>query len=265
MANSGSIAKRWCFTLNNPTSKEKDAVKAAMTLERVLFAVIGLEQGEKENTPHLQGFVHWKKKQRMTALKKLMPRGHFEIARGSDQASDEYCTKENVWLRVGESQELKKACVPKTYLQAVELANRLARGENKRELLDDPKLAKACYAYRNVVNDHAAIIREDDQRRAVAQEVGDPYLLPWQVTLLTKLKGDPHPRDIHWVVDTRGGSGKTFLAEWLDSVMGAALYQNCKTTDVAHAYNGERIAVFDLERSTEDRINYGAIERVKGP
>ncbi|CAC44748.2 replicase [Canary circovirus] len=96
-----AAAKRWCFTLNNYTAEEEAKVRALLPGE-FHFAICGKERGE-QGTPHLQGFLHFKKKQRLSALKKLLARAHWEKARGSDHDNEEYCSKENdVILTIGE-------------------------------------------------------------------------------------------------------------------------------------------------------------------
>ncbi|QGM50355.1 replication-associated protein [Penguin circovirus] len=94
-------ARRWCLTLNNPTDEE---VQAAKRLEpnTYHYAIIGREVGES-GTPHLQGFLHFKQKQRLTALKKLFSRAHWEKARGSDSENQAYCSKDgDVILTIGQ-------------------------------------------------------------------------------------------------------------------------------------------------------------------
>ncbi|AGI95802.1 replication-associated protein [Starling circovirus] len=100
MAVRGSAAKRWCFTLNNPTEEEIAAVKAWQHSE-YHYAIVGKEKGE-QGTPHLQGFIHLKKKVRLTSLKKVLQRAHWEKARGSDEDNEKYCSKEgDVILTIG--------------------------------------------------------------------------------------------------------------------------------------------------------------------
>ncbi|ARO77516.1 rep protein [Circovirus pichong] len=95
-----AAAARWCFTLNNPTDEEVAAVKAWNPSE-YHYAIVGRERGE-QGTPHLQGFIHMKKKGRLSALKKLLSRAHWEKARGSDEDNEEYCSKEgDVILTLG--------------------------------------------------------------------------------------------------------------------------------------------------------------------
>nr|QRV62027.1 replicase [ssDNA virus sp.] len=83
-------AKRWVFTLNNYTAEEEAAVKA-LECEWLIFG----HEHQSEGTPHLQGAIALKKKKLLTAMKKLIPRAHFEIMRGKPSDSKEYCTKED--------------------------------------------------------------------------------------------------------------------------------------------------------------------------
>jgi len=57
------------------------------------YHVYGFEVGES-GTPHVQGFVCLKKRMRLTGLKKILPRAHFEVAKGSVTQNVEYCSKE---------------------------------------------------------------------------------------------------------------------------------------------------------------------------
>nr|QOU12654.1 replication protein [Canine circovirus] len=87
----GNPVRRWCFTINNPTPEEEDAVKNLAPDAKYL--ICGREVGES-GTPHLQGFVNLKKTCRMGALKaRLGGRGHFEPARGDDCSNKDYCSK----------------------------------------------------------------------------------------------------------------------------------------------------------------------------
>ena len=100
MAVRGAAAKRWCFTLNNPTEEEVGSVRAWKHSE-YHYAIVGKEVGE-QGTPHLQGFIHLKKKVRLAALKKVLNRAHWEKARGSDEDNENYCSKDgDIILTIG--------------------------------------------------------------------------------------------------------------------------------------------------------------------
>ncbi|ANC97701.1 replication-associated protein [Avian-like circovirus] len=85
-------AKRWCFTLNNPTDEEVQKIKD-MNPSEYHYAIVGKERGE-QGTPHLQGFLHLKCKKRLNQLKEFLARAHWEKARGSDEDNEAYCSKE---------------------------------------------------------------------------------------------------------------------------------------------------------------------------
>ncbi|UYD39139.1 MAG: replication associated protein [Wigfec virus K19_691] len=80
--------KSWTFTLNNYTDTE---INILDNIE-VNYIIYGKEVGEN-NTPHLQGFITFKKANRLSALKKILPRAHWEKAISSEAAIN-YCMKE---------------------------------------------------------------------------------------------------------------------------------------------------------------------------
>lgn len=85
-------AKKWVFTLNNYTQEEVDFLKSL----DVKYIGWGYEVGES-GTPHLQGFVWFKKQLRFNAAKAIMgtERIHLEVQRGDLADNLNYCTKEN--------------------------------------------------------------------------------------------------------------------------------------------------------------------------
>jgi len=87
-------AKRWCFTLNNPQDDE------GIDVDLVEYMVVGEEVGEN-NTRHFQGYVVFKEQKRLTALKKLLGRAHWEIAKGSGWQNFQYCSKDGTFQEHG--------------------------------------------------------------------------------------------------------------------------------------------------------------------
>jgi len=89
-------AQRWCFTLNNYNDSEFKVIQAEFEKLKPSYCVIGKEIG-KGGTPHLQGYVNLGRKGRksLSLMKKLLPRAHLEVAKGSDADSEKYCTKED--------------------------------------------------------------------------------------------------------------------------------------------------------------------------
>lgn len=95
-------AKRWCFTVNNPTGHDElmllgtDSDGPQANYAEIEYLVMQEEKGHDEETTHWQGFLILKKKHRLPWLKRqICSRAHFEIARGTPQQCRDYCTKED--------------------------------------------------------------------------------------------------------------------------------------------------------------------------
>lgn len=90
-------SKRWCFTLNNYTSE--DEIKLSQV--QCSYVVYGREVGES-GTPHLQGFITFPKNYRLTGLRKILDRAHWEPARGTSKEASDYCKKDGDFEERGE-------------------------------------------------------------------------------------------------------------------------------------------------------------------
>lgn len=90
---SASPSIKWCFTLNNYTPEEENKLKV-MVEKECKFCVCGHEVGEK-GTPHLQGYLEFKRKIRFNQVKILLgSRYHIEKAKGSKWDNITYCEKD---------------------------------------------------------------------------------------------------------------------------------------------------------------------------
>jgi len=99
-----SAAKNWCFTLNNYTETQRDVLENVYSSGTISYIVFGLEVGE-EGTPHIQGFVQFKKKLRMNQVKQQLGVGgtvHLEVMRGNAQQASDYCKKEGNFSTYGQ-------------------------------------------------------------------------------------------------------------------------------------------------------------------
>lgn len=91
---------RWCFTLNNYTPEE--GIELGQTLEtKAKYFIIGKEVSST-GTEHLQGYVILKGQQRLSAMKKINSRAHWEVAKGSTDQNIIYCSKESDYYEFGE-------------------------------------------------------------------------------------------------------------------------------------------------------------------
>lgn len=87
-----SVSKRWCFTLNNPTTVPK--------FDGCTYLCYGREIGES-GTPHLQGFVVFKSNKRLSGCVKWLPGAHFEKTHGTNEQAASYCKKDGDYTEEG--------------------------------------------------------------------------------------------------------------------------------------------------------------------
>lgn len=95
--------RSWCFTLNNPTEAEVKDVQEVVCK----YVIYGEEIGEA-GTPHLQGFVVFNKVQRLSGVKGLIPRAHWEVAKGSAEQNIVYCSKDGKTWSSGDPPKTRK-------------------------------------------------------------------------------------------------------------------------------------------------------------
>ncbi len=250
-------SNRVCFTLNNYTEPEQDAITNYVeSSEDVAYAVVGEEVGEC-GTPHLQGFFHLtggRTEARKRGIKywKTLPglaRAHFEPARGSDKDNRLYCTKEGPYIEKGDP---------------IEKATDVYKG-----LLDDLQSGKCLghivTEYPELSIKHFSNIRS--LRSVLPNEVSfttPSELRQWQTEVLDLLERQ-NDRQILFVIDIAGGMGKSTLTRWLIKHKKAWACTGGKQADLMHAYSVEAtIAVFDMARCTvSDYWPWAFLENIK--
>ncbi len=83
-------AKRWVFTINNPTWSDWSEL---LKLEVLCTKLCLQEEVGESGTPHIQGCFHLKAKKRGSALSKILNRAHFEMMRGTWEQAENYAQK----------------------------------------------------------------------------------------------------------------------------------------------------------------------------
>jgi len=96
-----TAARTFCFTLNNYTPEELASV-SSLVPERVDYICFGKEEGNEAKTPHLQGYLYKKSKLSLLQCKDIIPRAHFETAKGNLAQNIDYTSKEGKWTEYGQ-------------------------------------------------------------------------------------------------------------------------------------------------------------------
>lgn len=88
-------SKNWVFTINSPTDEDSQKLQDV----EVNFVIWQYEQG---TNLHIQGYLQAKRKLTLRGIKNLLiPRAHYEIARGTPEENIQYCTKPDTRVRPG--------------------------------------------------------------------------------------------------------------------------------------------------------------------
>lgn len=235
-------ARNWCFTLNNPPEGERDRI---LLWAGVKYIVVGNEVGES-GTPHLQGFVSFSSQLRFNKVKLLLPTAHWEIARDAPQAA-EYCKKDGDYKEVGTAPKKAGSRIDleaaRAFIHGCDSWTDVVRGVSQQVLAKYGRWCRQVYDSKEKIPFYA-----------VLQE--------WQQGLVDVLQGEADPRKILFYVDPTGGKGKSFLARYLVCNYGA-FFASGKAADVLYAYDNQEIILWDIPRSQQEFMNYGAIEKLK--
>lgn len=83
----------WCVTVNNYDDDDVEWFKSG-GLGLLKCAVWQFEKAPTTKTPHIQGYVEFKKKIRLGALKIILPKAHWEMRKGTRSEAIKYCEEE---------------------------------------------------------------------------------------------------------------------------------------------------------------------------
>lgn len=127
---SGGRYRGWCYTLNNYTEGEVEALKRV----ECVYHVFGYEVAPETGTPHLQGYIYFKGARALGGMKKIIPRAHLEVAMGTAEQNRRYCLK----LREGDTPNerwFEEGVMPQQGVKRdiVEAAKEIREGRMKAE------------------------------------------------------------------------------------------------------------------------------------
>lgn len=203
-----------------------------------------LEKGDS-GTIHIQGYIELTKSVRFTHLTKAWPGAHVEARLGTRDQARDYTRKDDsrqagpwergTWDHGGQGH--------RSDLDAAVEA--LKEGGMKRVAQECP----------------TAYVKFSRGLRELERELEEPprdegfVPKPWQQYLLDHLSQAPDDREIIWVTDTRGNTGKSRLARHLIMEHGAVQLSG-RIMDMAFLYKREPIVIFDVTRAAADHTDH---------
>lgn len=245
----------FCLTIHDTNSLDKLLIDLNNDIKekKIKYFIVGREICPTTGKGHLQCYIYWTNARTFSAVKKDYPMAHIEATKGTPEQASDYCRKEGNYVEGGELPVDKRGKVN----EWKEIVSDIQQGMSLEELtIKYPEASiRYCAGIKNMYELHRPkhkfnLLDKYGMYNGIQQKIIDYVNSP------------THDREIYWVYDPKGGTGKTDLANHLISNNGFLVFGNAKTADVALAWNGENV-IFDYSRSQQDHINYGVIEDVK--
>lgn len=256
-------AKRWIFTVNNPTDDEQynlytlgESIESEGEDSICSYLIFGDEVAPETGTPHLQGYLCLRTKKRISYLKEVpgLERAHLELARGTHAQASAYCKKDGSYHEWGSA-----PAATGTGAQFEQLREWVASQETAPTIRDVwetfPSLAAR---YRHAVLECIALFGKEPA-------LVDGALRPWQQRVNDFVDSPPDDRKILFVVDENGNEGKSWLCRyWLSHRGGTQFLSVGKRDDIAYAIDvSNDLFVFDIPRGNMQYLQYGVLEQLK--
>lgn len=250
-------AKHWCFTLNNPTAEEEERLASIFAFDVPIaeFLIYGRETGA-HNTPHLQGYICFKSRKTLLAVKEVLStRVHAEVRRGSVVQAISYCRKDGDYVEFGE--------VPADQGHRSDIDRYQVWLREQTTIPSETTIAANFFSLW-MRYPRQCLRARDLFCPTPPLETGEPK--NWQRILLSRSLEVAPDRTIMFLVDTVGGVGKSWVMRKLltDLPDDVQVLGIGKTADLAHAIDiTKRIFVFDIPRGGMEYLSYATLEKLK--
>jgi len=273
---SNTQSRRWVFTLffQDGTSTER-MVEIVNSIEIGSFGGAQLETAPDTGRFHIQGFVIFPTNKRFNAVVSLLgslfpeiQAPHVEMMKGNVEDSERYCSKvesralgtePRVWGDRPEGQGKRN-----DLHRAAEIMKSTFGDERKRMRAVADEVPSVVLKYPRGLQMLASLY--EPAPSAVGLPTVD-QLYDWQTNVLSKLSVVPDNRKIIWVSDPDGCNGKSTLVNIClrRDYVGQCILLDGRVSDMAYAYNGQRIVFFDITRTQADNLDhlYSFAEKLK--
>lgn len=250
-------SRAWCFTINNPTPEDDPADW------EVKYVAWQLEKGE-EGTPHYQGYVELDKVARLSKLKKLNGKAHWEIRMGTQEQAIAYTKKEDTRLE-GPWEHGEKA-VGRGTRTDLAIACDIAMTQGIEALKSQHPVEYV--KYHKGIEKLAEGERIKRIKLAQKEKFTGLKMRDWQASLYNKLSVPAGDRKIMWYHENGGNVGKTWFSKYLKATEGATVLDCSKKADLAYMLRGHtgRVIIFNIVRSMDEQYMqhvYGLCEAIK--
>lgn len=146
--------RKYFISWNNYPSnlKLEELKEKIINYAKVEYMILSFEVGEKEHTPHVQGYVRFKNPQHFNTFHKLFQNedgtlGYIKRADGNDKQNQKYCSKQNNYIEYGKPKDNEQEYNEES-TQLIE------------DILDNMPFIEICKKYSNYVTKHYKDFRQ---------------------------------------------------------------------------------------------------------
>jgi hypothetical protein len=265
--------KRWVFPLNNYTDEDCNRITETLNTKTCQYAVVGKEISNS-GTPHLQGFISLRNKQYITFVKKLVGnRAYVEKAEHMLRKHTEMINLIrltvsnkgiNYWRWANQVSELRNMAgdLEQMNLYYRQFENEV-RGTHGFQFSRTTPLTQALsFNIRRTLRILRILTIKIEWFLNLNVNFQEQFTttgrIPWYVNYRNNLTRE------QFIGCTTFQEAKAKLSsKILVAKLSAIRFENAKSADVKHSYNGQKIFIFDLCRAQEDHVNYEVIESIK--
>jgi len=257
-----SVAKvNWFYTFNNYSEEDRDKLIKLLEVE-AKHHVCGREIAPTTGTPHLQGVFALNKKLRWKQVVKLLGNRKISVrACRVYPAAVKYCKKEGDFVETGTEPSTKGGDNWGPFKAAVK------SGDYTLKELREKFSAEFVRGYRFCLD-----YIEDHRKRPEVVPLPGP-LYPWQQAIKDYIDGPVNNREIVFVVDFVGNSGKSEFCIWCcdsDEQELTQIIEMGLKKDMLYDFNDYEPDQYpgtlfvDCVRSGTKHMDYGVLEKIKG-
>lgn len=253
------ILRNLLFTDFTNTSTWKQHIRKLYDTNCIQYIIAQLEQCPTTNKLHIQGYIELNKQTRFATVKKLLGNDiHIEKRLGTQQQAIQYCTKidtqKESYIQYGKPNQQGKRSDLDT------IAKQLKDNTSITTIANEHPSHYIMYS--KGIEKLNSIYRQQEIEDELGFRFQSLLLYKWQEEIIDKLLTQ-NDRQILWVYDKDGNSGKSTLCKYI-YIQHKAFYTSAtKSQDITYQYQGEEIILFDFSRHNQEYINYGLIENFK--
>lgn len=242
------MSRAYIFTHNNYTDETIEKLSKCVGKAGIKYIMWGREEAPTTGTPHLQGYMQSTEKMKERIFKAT---GLFvQPARGTYEENVTYCTKEGKLEEFGKPDKEHKGHKgqgARSDLAGVKRA--IADGWTYEEICEThfEEAAK----FNRFIREQVTIAATKKELASLRAQYESASLRGWQRALAEVVAEAPNPRKIHWIWESKGNTGKSWMTKYLAAMHQACIMTVGKKADMAYLYskNPSKVVVFDLSRT----------------